>query len=321
MTAVGAPARTVRREAMAAWTAGLQDEITALFESLDGGRFVEQQWERAGGGGGRARLLAEGAVFEKAGVNRALVEGILPAPAAARLGGRIPEGVTPHFFATGVSVVVHPRSPMVPTTHLNVRYFELTDADGRLLDAWYGGGTDLTPTHPFPEDARAFHRALKRACDAHGAHLYGLHKPWCDEYFRNTHREQEARGVGGVFFDHLRPDEAPHGLGADALHAYVTAVGRALGDAYAPLVRARAALPYTPRDLRLQRHRRARYVEFNLLHDRGTLFGLQTGARTESVLMSMPPVAEWPAPFEPEPGSIEARLAAMLVPQDWAGEG
>lgn len=321
MTMAGAPTRTERREAMAAWTARLQDEITALMESLDGGRFTEQVWDRQGGGGGRARLLAEGELFEKAGVNRALVEGILPTAAAARLGGNIPDGVTPHFFATGVSVVVHPRSPMVPTTHLNVRYFELTDADGRLHDAWYGGGTDLTPTHPFSEDARHFHRALKQACDAHGAHLYGLYKPWCDEYFRNLHRENEARGVGGVFFDHLRPDAAPHGLGATALHDFVTGVGLALEQAYAPIVRARRDLPYTPRDQRLQRVRRARYVEFNLLHDRGTLFGLQTGARTESVLMSMPPVAEWPAPVAAEPGSIEAQLEAMLVPQDWIGEG
>ncbi|MBX7119156.1 MAG: oxygen-dependent coproporphyrinogen oxidase [Gemmatimonadaceae bacterium] len=310
-----------RRDRLAAWTSQLQDEITALFESLDGGRFAEAVWAREGGGGGAARLLAEGAVFEKAGVNRALVEGILPPEAAGRLGGNIPAGTTPHFFATGVSVVVHPRSPMVPTTHLNVRYFELTDADGHVFDAWYGGGTDLTPTHPFPEDAREFHRALKRTCDAHGAHLYPTYKAWCDEYFRNTHRANEARGVGGVFFDHLRPDEAAHGLDEAGLHAFVTSVGRALATAYAPIVRRRRDLGYTARDLRLQRHRRARYVEFNLLHDRGTLFGLQTGARTESVLMSMPPVAEWPAPEDPEPGSIEAALAAMLVPQDWAQEG
>ncbi len=321
MTAAMPHGRTARREAMADWSATLQDEITTLFERLDGSRFVEQAWAREGGGGGRARLLAEGELFEKAGVNRALVEGILPAAAAARLGGRIPEGGPPHFFATGVSVVVHPRSPMVPTVHLNVRYFELTDADGLVHDAWYGGGTDLTPTHPFPEDAVHFHRALKAACDAHGPHLFAPCKAWCDEYFRNTHRADEARGVGGVFFDHLRPGEPPHGLAADALHAFVSDIGRALERAYAPIVTRRRGLPFTARDVRLQRHRRARYVEFNLLHDRGTLFGLQTGARTDSVLMSMPPVAEWPAPMEPTPGSIEARLAAMLVPRDWAGEG
>lgn len=321
MTAIGPVGTETRRERMAQWTARIQDEITRLFESLDGGTFEEAAWDRQGGGGGRSRLLAEGTVFEKAGVNRALVEGILPPEAAARLGGNIPAGTTPHFFATGVSVVVHPRSPMVPTTHLNVRYFELTDADGRVHDAWYGGGTDLTPTHPFPDDAREFHVSLKRTCDAHGPRLYALYKPWCDEYFRNTHRNNEARGVGGVFFDHLRPDEAAHGLDEAALHAFVTDVGLSLREAYAPIVRRRQRLTFTARDVRLQRMRRARYVEFNLLHDRGTLFGLQTGARTESVLMSMPPVAEWPAPSDPAPGSIEAALAAMLVPQDWAQEG
>lgn len=321
MTMAGGLTKTTRREAMADWTARIQDRITTLFESLDGGQFTEAAWDRQGGGGGRSRLLTEGAVFEKAGVNRALVEGILPPEAAARLGGNIPQGSTPHFFATGVSVVVHPRSPMVPTVHLNVRYFELSDADGTVHDAWYGGGTDLTPMHPFPEDARAFHRALRRASDAHGTHLFPIYKAWCDEYFRNTHRDNEARGVGGMFFDHLRPDEAPHGLGAEALHAFVTDIGLALETAYAPIVRERRRLAFNARDVRLQRHRRSRYVEFNLLHDRGTLFGLQTGARTESVLMSMPPVAEWTVLGEPKPGSIEAQLQEMLVPRDWAGEG
>lgn len=321
MTTFGAVGQDTRRERMATWTAALQEEITQLFESLDGGRFAEAAWDRQGGGGGRSRLLENGTIFEKAGVNRALVEGILPPEAAPRLGGNIPTSSPPHFFATGVSVVVHPRSPMVPTVHLNVRYFELTDADGRLHDAWYGGGTDLTPTHPTVEDARDFHRALKRTCDAHGPALYAKYKPWCDEYFRNRHRANEARGIGGVFFDHLRPDDPAHGLDEPALHAFVSAVGRALADAYAPIVRRRHAAAYTERDVRLQRHRRARYVEFNLLHDRGTIFGLQTGARTESVLMSLPPVAEWIAPPDAAPGSIEAELAAMLVPRDWLQDG
>lgn len=321
MTAVSPRRGSERREAMARWTAGLHDEITRMFEALDGGRFEEAAWERKGGGGGQARLLAEGAVFEKAGVNRALVEGILPPEAAARLGGRIPPGDSPHFFATGVSVVAHPRSPMVPTVHLNVRYFELSDAGGALHDSWFGGGTDLTPMHPFPEDARHFHGALKGICDAHHPGIFPAYKAWCDEYFRNTHRENEARGVGGIFFDHVRADEDPFGLAAEPLLAFVTDVGRALETAYAPIVRQRRDLPFTERDKALQLFRRSRYVEFNLLHDRGTLFGLQTGARTESVLMSMPPVAAWPAPRDPEPGSIEARLAEMLVPRDWAGEG
>lgn len=321
MTIANGLTRTARRELMAAWTAQLQDEITTFFERLDGGRFTEAAWARQGGGGGRSRLLADGAVFEKAGVNRALVEGILPPEAAARLGGTVPAGTTPHFFATGVSVVVHPRSPMVPTVHLNVRYFELTDADGRLHDAWYGGGTDLTPMHPIADDARHFHRSLKWACDAHDPRLYPAHKAWCDEYFRNTHRANEARGIGGVFFDHLRPGEGAIPLSPEALHAYVTTVGRALDDAYGPIVHARRDLPYTERDKALQLHRRGRYVEFNLVHDRGTIFGLQTGARTESVLMSLPPIAAWPPYVEPSAGSIEAELAAMLAPRDWAAEG
>jgi coproporphyrinogen III oxidase len=320
MTAV-APQSNARRAAMAQWTAALHDEITAMFEALDTKRFEEAAWERTGGGGGQARLMAEGKVFEKAGVNRALVEGILPPEAAARLGGRIPEGSTPHFFATGVSVVAHPRSPMVPTVHLNVRYFELTDLDGTMHDAWFGGGTDLTPMHPFPEDAVHFHRVLKRVCDQHHAEIFPRYKAWCDEYFRNTHRANEARGIGGVFFDHVRADENPFELGAEALQAFVTDIGRVLTEAYAPLVRQRRDLPFTERDKALQLFRRSRYVEFNLLHDRGTLFGLQTGARTESVLMSMPPVAAWPAPRDPEPGSIEEALAQMLVPRDWANEG
>lgn len=317
MTAALERTGNANREAMTRWTAGLHDAVTEMFERLDGSRFEEASWERKGGGGGQARLLSEGRVFEKAGVNRALVEGILPPEAAARLGGKVPEGTTAHFFATGVSVVAHPRSPMVPTVHLNVRYFELYDADGNRHDAWYGGGTDLTPMHPFLEDARHFHTVLKRTCDAANPAIYPAYKKWCDEYFRNTHRDNEARGVGGVFFDHLRAADQPFGMDAEQLHRFVDSVGRVLTDAYAPLVERRQSLPFTERDKTLQLFRRSRYVEFNLLHDRGTLFGLQTGARTESVLMSMPPVAAWPAPRTPEPGSIEAQLAAMLVPQDW----
>jgi coproporphyrinogen III oxidase len=318
MTAAPERIGSANRAAMAAWTAELHDVVTAMFERLDGDRLVEAAWERKGGGGGQSRLLAEGQVFEKAGVNRALVEGILPPEAAARLGGHIPAGTTPHFFATGVSVVAHPRSPMVPTVHLNVRYFELYDADGNRHDAWYGGGTDLTPMHPFADDARHFHTTLRNTCDAYNPAIYPAYKKWCDEYFRNTHRENEARGVGGVFFDHVRPTDVPFGMDTERLHSFVNSIGSALTEAYGPIVERRKHLPFTERDKALQLFRRSRYVEFNLLHDRGTLFGLQTGARTESVLMSMPPVAAWPAPFTPEPGSIEAQLDAMLVPQDWA---
>ncbi len=311
----------VTRESMAQWTAEIHNVISALFERLDGTRMVEAAWERDGGGGGQSRLISEGQVFEKAGVNRALVEGILPPEAAKRLGGNMPTGSTPHFFATGVSVVAHPRSPMIPTVHLNVRYFELCDADGNRHDAWFGGGTDLTPTYPFIDDARHFHWALRRVCDAHNPAIYPAYKTWCDEYFRNTHRDNEARGVGGVFFDHVRGDDAPFGLTPSALHRFVDAIGRVLDAAYAPIVERRRDLPYSSREKSLQLYRRSRYVEFNLLHDRGTIFGLQTGARTDSVLMSMPPVAAWPAQRMVEPDSIEAHLDAMLMPQDWAVGG
>lgn len=321
MTAAPERLGSAHRDAMARWTSQVHDAVTAMFESLDGSKLVEASWEREGGGGGQSRLLSEGNVFEKAGVNRALVEGILPPEAATRLGGSFPAGSTPHFFATGVSVVAHPRSPMVPTVHLNVRYFELCDADGTRHDAWYGGGTDLTPMHPYPDDARHFHRALKRACDEFSPAIFPKFKAWCDEYFRNTHRDNEARGVGGIFFDHVRPSERPFGMDAATLHRFVDRVGHVLESAYAPLVRRHRDEPYRDRDKALQLFRRSRYVEFNLLHDRGTLFGLQTGARTESVLMSMPPVAAWPAPTPVQPGSIEAALAAMLVPQDWAAGG
>ncbi len=321
MTAVAARAGASQREEMARWTAELHGVITAMFESLDGSSLVESVWERTGGGGGQSRLLADGRVFEKAGVNRALVEGPLPPEAAVRLGVHLSAGSTPHFFATGVSVVAHPRSPKVPTVHLNVRYFELSDAEGNLRDAWYGGGMDLTPMHPISEDARHFHGVLKRACDGFNPAIYPEYKARCDAYFRNPHRDNEARGVGGIFFDHVRPTEQPFGMDAATLHRFVDRVGRLLESAYAPLVREHRDEPYTERDRALQLFRRARYVEFNLLHDRGTLFGLQTGARTESVLMSLPPVAAWPAPTPVQPGSIEAALAAMLVPQDWVAGG
>lgn len=310
----------VHREGMLRWTADLHDAITSMFLALDGTPFEETAWARDGGGGGQARLLCDGAVFEKAGVNRASVDGLLSTESADRLGGRAPAGASVHFFATGVSVVAHPRSPMVPTVHLNVRYFELYDAVGTRHDAWYGGGADLTPTHPIPDDARHFHRTLKEICDPFDRGIYPAYKARCDDYFRNAHRDNEARGVGGLFFDHVRPGEAPFGLDAATTHRFVDAVGRALSLAYAPIVAARRSMAYTERDRALQLFRRSRYVEFNLLHDRGTLFGLQTGARTDSVLMSLPPLAAWPAPRTPEPGSVEAALADLLVPRDWAVE-
>ena len=203
---------------------------------------------------------------------------------------------------------------------MNVRYFELTDDAGELLDAWFGGGTDLTPTYPSPDDARAFHRALRTTCDHHHPSLYPRFKAWCDDYFRNTHRGGEARGVGGVFFDHLRPDEDASALDDHALFAFVGDVARCLQTGYAPIVDQRRDAPTSDAERTLQLMRRARYAEFNLLHDRGTLFGLQTGARVESVLMSLPPMAQWTYHADDCADPLTAALTAMLVPRDWASE-
>ncbi len=301
------------------WSREIHDDLTKMFTALDGGgSFTEDAWERPGGGGGWARVLIEGTTFEKAGVNRFEGGGVLPAAAALRLGGRAESGEPLNFFATGVSIVVHPRSPMIPTVHLNVRYFELTDMDGRPVDAWFGGGTDLTPYYPCPEDVAHFHRALRTACDAGHPSFHPRFKPWCDDYFRNVHRQGERRGVGGVFFDHLRPVTDEGGLTAPQLLDFTREIGRSLHEAYAPLVSHRRDTPWGERERAFQLFRRGRYVEFNLLHDRGTTFGLQTGARVESVLMSLPPLAAWPYDPHWEAGSFEAELQAMLEPRDWA---
>jgi coproporphyrinogen III oxidase len=317
-------ARTVTtnpvRERVAALMARLHDDTTAFFTSLDGGgQFREDRWDRPGGGGGVARVLTEGTTFEKAGINRSAVMGRLPPGAAARLGARVEGGEDATFYATGMSLVAHPRSPMVPTVHLNVRYFDLSDADGETLDLWLGGGTDLTPTYPFPEDAVHFHRSLRTICDRHHPSFYPRFKTWCDHYFVNPHRGDERRGIGGVFFDNLRDGES--GLTLDRLVAFVLDVGGALPAAYQPIVVRRRDLPYGERERRFQLARRGRYVEFNLVHDRGTVFGLQTNARIESVLMSLPPLAAWEYAPEYAPGSFEAELMAMLEPRDWAEGG
>lgn len=303
------------RERAAQWIAGVHDHLTDFFERADGGgRFREDRWERPGGGGGVSRVLS-GATFEKVGVNRSVVEGDLTPAVAERLGGRAGDGA--RFFATGVSTVAHPRSPLVPTVHLNVRYFELAAEDGEVIDAWFGGGTDLTPTYPTPEDAAHFHRVLRTVCARHGAGFHDRFKEWCDRYFANTHRAGEARGVGGIFFDHLRPAE--EGLSPEALMAFADEVGRVLPLAYGPIVERRRDAPYGDRERAFQLFRRGRYVEFNLLHDRGTIFGLRTDARVESVLMSLPPLAAWDYAPTWEAGSFEAELMEMLQPRDWAG--
>jgi coproporphyrinogen III oxidase len=307
---------SMMRERVAGLMQRLHDDTTAFFTRLDGGGvFREDRWDRPGGGGGVARVLTDGVTFEKAGINRSAVSGVLPAAAIQRLGARVAGGQEARFYATGVSLVVHPHSPMVPTVHLNVRYFDLTDDEGRTLDAWLGGGTDLTPTYPFPEDAVHFHRTLKTACDRYHPGFHRRFKEWCDHYFVNSHRGDERRGVGGIFFDNIREGES--GLPFERLVAFLMEVGGVLPVAYEPIVARRRGLPFGERERHFQLARRGRYVEFNLVHDRGTLFGLQTQARIESVLMSLPPLAAWDyAPVYP-PDGFEARLMAMLEPRDW----
>lgn len=291
--------------AAAAWVESIHDALTAHFEVLDGGgRFAETAWQRPGGGGGLARLLAAGRTFEKAGINRSVVHGSMV-------------DASGEFFAAGVSLVAHPWNPHVPTVHLNVRYLEITGRTGEPDDRWFGGGTDLTPTWPHPTDAAFFHTVLQAACDRHAPDFYSRFKRWCDEYFVNHHRAGEARGVGGIFFDHLRASD--EGTSEAALLAFVDDVGRILEDAYAPIVDRRRSAPWTEDDRALQLFRRGRYAEFNLVHDRGTLFGLRTGARIESVLMSLPPLASWSGPSDFPAGSPGARLAEMLKPRAWAG--
>lgn len=260
-------------------------------------------------------MLSDGSTFEKAGVNRSAVEGALVPQLAQRIGARVSAHEETRFFVTGLSLVAHPQSPLIPTVHLNIRYFEITGPSGTAVDAWFGGGTDLTPTYPFPEDARHFHRTLKAACDRHHPSFYPRFKTWCDHYFVNTHRGDERRGVGGIFFDNLREGES--GLDLERLLGFVAEVGGILSEAYGPIVERRRDAEYGERERRFQLARRGRYVEFNLVHDRGTLFGLQTGARIESVLMSLPPLAAWEYHPAYPPGSFEAELLAMLEPRDW----
>ncbi|HEU4454305.1 MAG TPA: oxygen-dependent coproporphyrinogen oxidase [Longimicrobium sp.] len=307
------------RDRAVEWIARTHDEITRFLEEADGAaRFREDAWTRPGGGGGVSRVMTEGAVFEKAGANRSAVDGELTPSIAESLGGRAAPAGAARFFATGVSVVAHPRSPHVPTVHLNVRYFEITDDDGEVLDAWVGGGTDLTPFYPHPEDAAHFHRTVRALCDRHSPTFHPRFKPWCDRYFSSPHRGGEARGVGGIFFDHLRAAE--EGMPLESLRRFAEDVGLCLPAAYGPIVARRRDQPYGERERDFQLFRRGRYVEFNLVHDRGTLFGLRTAARIESVLMSLPPLAAWHYDPRWEPGSFEARLMEMLEPRDWAAD-
>jgi len=291
---------------------GLQDRICAALEAEDGvARFAEDSWERPGGGGGRSRVLAEGGVFEQAGVGFSHVfgPGLPPSATAQRpdLAGR-------SFEAIGVSLVFHPHNPYAPTTHMNVRFF-LAQKEGHDPVWWFGGGFDLTPYYGFEEDAVHFHRTARAACEPFGPEVYPRYKKWCDEYFFLRHRE-EPRGIGGLFFDDL------HEWGFDRTFAFLRSVGDHFLPAYLPILRRRRDLPYGERERDFQLYRRGRYVEFNLVWDRGTLFGLQSGGRTESILMSLPPLVRWRYHWQPEPGTPEARLyEEFLRPRDWAEEG
>ena len=295
---------------------GLQGRIVAGLEALDGAAFLTDRWARPEGGGGVSRVLEEGRVFERAGVLYSHVSGShLPASASAHRSGLAGRG----FEAMGVSLVLHPRNPYVPTVHLNVRCFvarPLPDASPGSAEAlpvwWFGGGMDLTPYYGFEEDASHFHTTCKRALEPFGPHLHPRFKAWCDEYFHLKHRG-EARGVGGIFFDDFSEG------GFERSFAMTRSVGDAFLNAYGPIVERRKDLAFGERERDFQAYRRGRYVEFNLVFDRGTLFGLQSGGRTESILCSMPPVVRWRYDWHPEPGSAEARLyEVFLPPRDWA---
>ncbi|MFN4262590.1 MAG: oxygen-dependent coproporphyrinogen oxidase [Thioalkalivibrionaceae bacterium] len=299
-------------EPVVAYLEGLQDRICAEIESLDGEvSFAEDAWSRDAGGGGRSRVLRDGAVFEQAGVNFSLVHGDgLPVSATAHR----PELAGRRFAAAGVSLVIHPHNPYVPTSHANVRVF-VAEKDGEAPIWWFGGGFDLTPYYGFEEDCRHWHHTAYEACAPFGSDVYPAHKRWCDEYFFLKHRN-EARGIGGLFFDDLNE------WGFARSFAYLRAVGDAYLPAYAPIVERRRNTPFSARERDWQLYRRGRYVEFNLVYDRGTLFGLQSGGRTESILMSLPPLVRWEYGYTPDPGSDEARLLSDYLPaRDWLAGG
>ncbi|RUO47977.1 oxygen-dependent coproporphyrinogen oxidase [Pseudidiomarina donghaiensis] len=294
-----------------AYLKSLQDRICTALEQADGlGQFVEDSWQRPGGGGGRSRVMREGAVLEQGGVGYSHVFGEqMPASATAHR----PELAGRNFNACGVSLVMHPRNPYVPTSHANVRFFIAEKEDAEPV-WWFGGGFDLTPFYPFDDDIKHWHQVAYDALQPFGEELYPKFKQWCDEYFWLKHRD-ETRGVGGLFFDDLNQ------RGFEESFAIMRAVGDAYVEAYLPIIARRKDTPYGERERDFQLYRRGRYVEFNLVWDRGTLFGLQTGGRTESILMSMPPLARWEYGFEPEPGSAEAKLYSdYLRPRDWLQE-
>ncbi|MBQ4864100.1 oxygen-dependent coproporphyrinogen oxidase [Pseudoalteromonas sp. MMG013] len=301
----------VNLETVKAFLLSLQDHICAGLEQADGqAKFVEDEWQRVEGGGGRTRVIRDGAVIEQGGVNYSHVFGkSMPASATAHR----PELAGRSFHACGVSLVIHPKNPHIPTSHANVRFF-IAEKEGEAPIWWFGGGFDLTPFYPVLDDVKHWHQVAKDLCQPFGDEIYDDYKKWCDDYFYLKHR-QETRGVGGLFFDDLNK------WGFDKSFAFMQAVGNGFLEAYVPLIERRKETPYGEHERQFQLYRRGRYVEFNLVWDRGTLFGLQTGGRAESILMSMPPLARWEYNFTPEPGSAEFALYDhFLKPQDWLGQ-
>ncbi|MEZ5570641.1 MAG: oxygen-dependent coproporphyrinogen oxidase [Halioglobus sp.] len=301
----------MRIEQVKSYLLQLQDRICESLAEEDGAvTFLTEEWKREEGGGGRSRVLAEGAVFEKAGVNFSHVQGaVLPPSASASR----PELAGRSYEALGVSLVIHPRNPYVPTSHANVRLF-VARKPGQDPVWWFGGGYDLTPYYANREDCISWHRAAADACAPFGDDVYPRFKRWCDEYFKLKHRD-EPRGIGGLFFDDLNEWDF------DTSFAFMRAVGDSYLHAYRPIVARNKAKPYGERERQFQLHRRGRYVEFNLVYDRGTLFGLQSGGRTEAILMSLPPLVRWEYNYSPPPGSAEAQLSEyFLRDRDWLGE-
>ncbi len=288
----------------------LQNIITSKLEELDGkATFHEDIWKRPEGGGGRTRVIENGAVFEKGGVNISAVYGELPETMRKHFG--VEHG---DFFACGLSLVLHPKNPFVPTVHANWRYFEMYDESGAVVTSWFGGGQDLTPYYLFEEDAKHFHQVCKAACDKHDSEFYPKYKKRCDEYFYNAHRN-EARGIGGLFFDYCKQTNE---MSMQNWYDFVTEVGDSFLEGYVPIVEKRKNIASTEEHRNWQEIRRGRYVEFNLVHDKGTLFGLKTNGRIESILMSLPPHVQWVYDYHPSAGSDEEKLIEVLQnPKDW----
>lgn len=289
----------------------LQNSICRALEAADGKAvFKEDQWERANGGGGLTRVISNGNIFEKGGVNTSVVFGSVTDNMKQQLGM---DGSS--WFAAGLSLVIHPLNPFIPTVHANWRYFELYNEEDKITDRWFGGGSDLTPYYLFEADAIHFHQTLKQAMDPFGEGLYPKYKKHCDAYFVNKHRGNEARGIGGVFYDHLRPENEWE---LERLFSFQQSNGNSFIEAYLPIVEKRKNTAYTSQHKYWQEIRRGRYVEFNLIHDRGTLFGLKTNGRTESILMSLPPTVRFDYDYQPQPGTAEEKLLKVVQhPVDW----